>query len=85
MVTRIKLNACLGWEISKIEGNEMRAVCFFQFGNTVRTNFQLLPGKVHPVPIEQEAGWGSEPVWTQRLEEKSFAGDRTPVALSSSL
>jgi hypothetical protein len=27
------------------------------------------------------AGWASEPVWTQRLEEKSFApaGDRTPV------
>jgi hypothetical protein len=26
----------------------------------------------------QEAGWASEPVWTQRLEEKSFApaGDR---------
>jgi hypothetical protein len=32
-----------------------------------------------PVPIVQEAGWASEPVWTQRLEEKSFAsaGDRT--------
>jgi hypothetical protein len=25
-----------------------------------------------PVPIGQEAGWASEPVWTQRLEEKSF-------------
>jgi hypothetical protein len=25
-----------------------------------------------PVPIVQEAGWASEPVWTQRLEEKSF-------------
>jgi hypothetical protein len=31
-----------------------------------------------PVPIGQEAGWAPEPVWTQRLEEKSFApaGDR---------
>jgi hypothetical protein len=28
----------------------------------------LLP----PVPIVQEAGWAPEPVWTQRLEEKSF-------------
>jgi hypothetical protein len=39
-----------------------------------------------PVPIVQEAGWASEPVWTQRLEEKSFApaGDRTPIARSSS-
>jgi hypothetical protein len=31
-------------------------------------------------------GWAPEPVWTQRLEEKSFtpAGDRTPIARSSS-
>jgi hypothetical protein len=37
----------------------------------------LLP----PVPTVQEAGWAPEPVWTQRLEEKSFvpAGHRTPV------
>jgi hypothetical protein len=41
----------------------------------------LCPGETTtPVPIEQEAGWASEPVWTQRLEEKSFAParDRTP-------
>jgi hypothetical protein len=46
----------------------------------------LLPtGKrTPPVPIVQEAGWAPEPVWTQRLEEKSFApaGDRTPIAQS---
>jgi hypothetical protein len=42
----------------------------------------LLP----PVPIGQEAGLAPEPVWTQRLEENSFApaGDRTPIAQSSS-
>jgi hypothetical protein len=41
----------------------------------------LPPGKGPPVPIVQEAGWAPEPVWTQKLEEKSFAppGDRTPV------
>jgi hypothetical protein len=41
----------------------------------------LPPGKGPPLPIVQEAGWAPEPVWTQRLEEKSFvpAGDRTPV------
>jgi hypothetical protein len=41
----------------------------------------LLPGKEPPVPIGQEAGWASEPVWTQGLEEKSSASvrDRTPV------
>jgi hypothetical protein len=38
----------------------------------------LPPGKGPTVPIVQEAGWAPEPVWTQRLEEKSFApaGDR---------
>jgi hypothetical protein len=47
----------------------------------------LPPGKgPPPVPVVQEAGWAPEPVWTQRLEEKSFetAGDRTPIAQSSS-
>jgi hypothetical protein len=32
----------------------------------------LPPGKESPVPTGQEAGWASEKVWTQRLEEKSF-------------
>jgi hypothetical protein len=32
----------------------------------------LAPGKRGPVPIVQEAGWAPQPVWTQRLEEKSF-------------
>jgi hypothetical protein len=32
----------------------------------------LVSGKEPPVPIVQEAGWAPEPVWTQRLEEKSF-------------
>jgi hypothetical protein len=38
-------------------------------------------GERTPVPIGQEAGWAPEPVWTQRLEEKSSAsvGNRTPV------
>jgi hypothetical protein len=47
----------------------------------------LLPlGKGPPVPIGQDAEWAPEPVWTQRIEEKSFApaGDRTPIARSSS-
>jgi hypothetical protein len=32
----------------------------------------LPPGKRTPVLIGQEAGWASELVWTQRLEEESF-------------
>jgi hypothetical protein len=37
----------------------------------------LPPGKGTPVSLVQEAEWAPEPVWTQRLEEKSFvsAGD----------
>jgi hypothetical protein len=42
----------------------------------------LPPGKGSPVPIGQEAGWAPEPIWTQRLEEKSSVGDRTPVVQS---
>jgi hypothetical protein len=44
----------------------------------------LPPDKEPPVPIVQEAGWAPEPVWTQRLEEKSSApvGDRTPAVQS---
>jgi hypothetical protein len=32
----------------------------------------LAPGKGPPVPIVQEVGLAPEPVWTQRLQEKSF-------------
>jgi hypothetical protein len=51
-----------------------------------RPSRALPPENRPPVPIVQEAGWAPEPVWTQRLEEKSFApaGDRTPIARSSS-
>jgi hypothetical protein len=43
-------------------------------------------GKEPLVPTGQEAGWAPEPVWMQRLEEKSSAsvGDRTPFVRSSS-
>jgi hypothetical protein len=37
-------------------------------------------------PRGKEAGWAPEPVWTQRLDERSIAptGDRTPIDRSSS-
>jgi hypothetical protein len=43
-------------------------------------------GKGPAVPIVQEAGWAPEPVFTQRVEGKSFAsaGDRTLIAQLSS-
>jgi hypothetical protein len=39
-----------------------------------------------PVPIEQEAWWAPEPVWTQRLKENYFAytGARIWISRSSS-
>jgi hypothetical protein len=47
----------------------------------------LPPGKGSPVRIVQEAGWAPEPVWTQRIEEKSFApaGYRNPIARSMTI
>jgi hypothetical protein len=49
--------------------------------STSRPGLALPPVKGLPVPIVQEAGWAPEPVWTQRLEEKSLssAEDRTSV------
>jgi hypothetical protein len=41
---------------------------------------RFTPRKVPPVPIGQEAGWAPEPVWTERLEEKSF--EAHPLQLS---
>jgi hypothetical protein len=54
--------------------------------SAARPGRSLPQGKDPPVSIAQKAGWASELVWTQRLEEKSFAPaeDRTPIARSSS-
>jgi hypothetical protein len=37
-----------------------------------RPRCALPPRNGPPVPIRQESGWAPEPVWTQRLKEKSF-------------
>jgi hypothetical protein len=31
-----------------------------------------LPGKEHPVRSGQDAGWASELIWTQRLDERNL-------------
>jgi hypothetical protein len=41
-----------------------------------------VPGERIAVPIVQDAGWASEPVWTQRHKSFASAGDRTPVIQS---
>jgi hypothetical protein len=60
---------------STLDGGEWSASC---------PGCTLPLGKKPPVPIGQEAGWAPEPVWTQRLEEKSSAsvGHRTLVVQS---
>jgi hypothetical protein len=55
--------------ISALDGGELSAW---------RPGRALPPGKGPPVPIVQEAGWAPEPVWTQRLEEKSGIEPRSP-------
>jgi hypothetical protein len=39
---------------------------------SVTPRHALASGKGPPVPIVQETGWVLKPVWTQRLEKKSF-------------
>jgi hypothetical protein len=62
---------------SALDGGEMSAS---------RPGRALSPGKRPLVPIVHKAGWASEAVWTQRLEEKPFtsAWDRTSIGRSSS-
>jgi hypothetical protein len=54
---------------SALEGGE---------GSASRPGRALPPDKEPPVPTVQGAGWAPEPVWTQRLEEKSSVGGSNP-------
>jgi hypothetical protein len=66
-----------------IAGRRFRGMCCLHHQGD-RPGRALPPGKGPPVPIGQEAGWAPEPVWTQRIGEKSFASaeDRTPIVQS---
>jgi hypothetical protein len=50
-----------------------------------RPSRALPPGIGPPVPIGQEAGWAPEPVWVQRLEEKSSASVRDQTLVIQSV
>jgi hypothetical protein len=67
--------SCYSFLISALDGGEWSAS---------RRSHALPPGKEPPVPTVEEAGWAPEPVWTQRLQEKSSASvqNRTPVTQS---
>jgi hypothetical protein len=66
--------------VTKVLGGERRYSSYLFSTSTLdggewsasRPGRALVPGKGPPVPIVQEAGWAPEPVWTQRLQEKSF-------------
>jgi hypothetical protein len=68
--------SCYSVTTSTLDGGEWSAS---------RPYRSLPPGKGPSVSIGQDAGFASEPVWTQRLHEKPFAlaGDRTSIARSS--
>jgi hypothetical protein len=74
------------------EGEKLQLLLIHDLGirwgewSASRPGRSLPPGEGRPVPIGQEAGWAREPVWTQRLEGKSFApaGDRTSFTLADS-
>jgi hypothetical protein len=55
--------SCYSFSTSALDGGDWSAS---------RPGRALAPEKDPPVPIVQGAGWAPEPVWTQRLEEKSF-------------
>jgi hypothetical protein len=55
------MHSSYSFTISSLDGGEWSAS---------RPGRALLPGKG---PTVQEAGWATEPVWTQRLEEKSLS------------
>jgi hypothetical protein len=58
-----KMYSSYSFSTSALDGGEWSAS---RYGRA------LAPGKGPPVPIVQEAGWAPEPVWTHRLEKKSF-------------
>jgi hypothetical protein len=74
----------------RLGGEEVQPLLILNLGtrwgewSASRPGRVLPPGKGLLVPIGQEAGKAPEPVWTQKLDEKSSAsvGDRPPVVQS---
>jgi hypothetical protein len=73
-------------------GEEIQLLLILDLGTRWVSSQRLAPAVHYPREKTPGTHWiegwvGSELVWTQRLEEKSFAsaGDRALVAMSSSL
>jgi hypothetical protein len=79
-IKTVKLSHCTPWR--HLEGKDVQLLLFLDLG-TICSEWLCFThrGKDPPVPTVQQAGSASELVWTQRIEEKSFApaGDRTPI------
>jgi hypothetical protein len=73
--SKVKQSRYMSWR--RLGGEEVQFLLILDLGtrwgewSASRPGRALSPGKGPPVPIVQKAGWASEPVWTQRLEEKS--------------
>jgi hypothetical protein len=77
-IKKLKLSHYMLW--CRLEGEEVQFLFILDLGNRWGWVVSALaPRKGPPVPIVQESGWAPEPVWTQRLKEKSFqfCRDRT--------
>jgi hypothetical protein len=75
---KVKQSRYTPWR--RLGGEEVQLLLILDLGNRRGVSGQrhapaaLFPtGKGPPVPIVQEAGWAPVSVWTQRIEEKSFA------------
>jgi hypothetical protein len=77
-VTYIKLKPFHYMPQQCLGGEEVKLLLILYLGTrcgwvvSVTPRLHFIPGKGPPVPIVQEDGWTQEPVWTHRLQEKSF-------------
>jgi hypothetical protein len=86
-----KLKAVPLHTMKALEGEEVQLLLILDLSirwgewSASHAGHALALGKRPLVPTVQETGWAPEPVWIQRLEEKSFASarDRTSITWSS--
>jgi hypothetical protein len=84
---KVKLARYTPWR--RLGGEELRLLLILNLGmedggelSASRPGCALPPGKGPRYPLDRRLGGPLEPVWMQRLEEKSSVGDRTPVVQS---
>jgi hypothetical protein len=72
--------------MEELGGEEYSSYSFLTLALDVVSGKRHAPAAFYPrYPLDKRLVGPQEPLWTQRLQEKSFAGDRTLIAWSSSL